>query len=185
MTHDEIHQQLTDYALGLLPRGKLDLVEAHLGQCSACRSALQVEKEIGQIVQGTLQIAGQSDARRLRALMPQPPQHGRLPWQRAGWQKQLAPLFIIFTLLLGAFASQQLLPSGANLPGFVVTAYASTATSTITPTATAVAEVDDTPPSGVSETGPILAPALASQPPSNTPYPHPTPDIEEGQLFNQ
>lgn len=183
MTHDDIRQQLTDYALGLLPHHKLDMVEKHLTSCSACRDAVQVERHIGQMVHSTLQIAAQPQAHRLQSLMPQPPQPRRLPWQRAGWQKQLAPLLVIFTLLIGAFASQRLLPSGSNLPGFVVTAYAATATSTNTPTATAIAgdlSLSDRPSmsSMAIRQEPVVILPVASQPPPHTP--RPTPGAEDG-----
>jgi hypothetical protein len=56
-------------------------------------------------------------------------------WHAHGWQKQLAPVLLLLLLALGGFILQSTLPEG-SIPAFVVTAHASTATSTNTPTAT-------------------------------------------------
>lgn len=190
MTHEEIRHQLLDYCLDLLPPQETGFVEQHLATCRTCREAVLEERGLSLLVQSTINAATQPNTRRLRTLMPEPPQKRQLPWGRQGWQKQFAPIFIILMLLAGAFLTQQTLPSGNNLPGFVVTTYAATATSTNTPTATAV-QKPLTFPTGknvpLQEVKQAAIPegSALSESPLITPEPAPAPIISIGQLTAQ
>ena len=191
MTHEELRQQLPDYALNLLPPGQLNLVERHIAGCSSCRQAVGREREVGYLVQNTINGLTQLDSGRLRALMPDPPQKRRAPWNHHGWQRQFAPVMLILTLLFGALLTQRSGPSG-GLPGFVTTAHAATATSTNTPTATAVQaltekqaaqELVEMEPEINQDSKPM--PSNVLQHPANTPEPLPTPLASVRQLLVQ
>jgi anti-sigma factor RsiW len=169
MTHDDFRQQLPDYALSLLSPQQLGLIEDHIAHCDGCRKALLKERKVGRLVYSTIHNATQPDSGRLRSLMPVPRASlpACSPWNRRGWQKQLAPVILILMLAFGVFLTQRTLPAGGSFPGFVGTAYAATATSTNTPTATAVQSLP------VGQTVPELE-TLSSVP--NQPAPSKAPD---------
>ena len=135
MTHDDILRQIPDYVLGLLTPSQLSVVEQHVAHCTTCQQMLGRERKLSQLVRSTVNVATKPDTTHLRTLMPAIPKQRSAGLGLSGWQRQLAPAILIILLLLGGFMLNQMLPAG-SVPNFVATAYAATATSTHTPTAT-------------------------------------------------
>jgi len=135
MTHDDIRRQIPDYVLGILSPGQLGTVERHVAHCTVCQNAMIRERNVGQLVRSTVNLATRPNNARIRSLMPAVPQKRRLVLRLDGWQKQLAPALIILLLILGGFTLNWMLPAG-SVPSLVATAHAAPATSTYTPTAT-------------------------------------------------
>jgi anti-sigma factor RsiW len=168
-----IHSQISDYVLGLLPWNEQQQVDQHTQGCADCRRALRQEQELGRLVHTTLAAAAQPPVN-LRQFMPPVPQKSA-PFQIFGvslnWQQQLAPLMLVFFLLLGSvgfFLSEQRSLWRTTTP----TALAVTATTTNSPTA-AITETR------LEETQQLVTTAVPH--PNNqptiiaTPAPNPTP----------
>jgi anti-sigma factor RsiW len=73
--NEHINQQIPDYVLNLLPKIERQTVEQHTAVCGHCQTALQAEREMGQMVRLTLQTATQPANGRLAQLMPPIPKH--------------------------------------------------------------------------------------------------------------
>lgn len=178
MTHYEIHQQLTNYVLGLLKPGQADEVAKHLAVCADCRRSVHGEREIGKLVRETLSITTRSDPARLRRLMPPVPQQSRQGKIAATWSGRLAPALVLLLVIMGGLL---LNAPDSERPLSFFTAATATATSTNTPTATIAQEtsnmdahtpvfsqenVVEAPTYQVGSPGPTLTVPAPPQPPT-------------------
>ena len=180
MNNHVIHQ-IPDYVLNLLPRLERQAVEQHTAVCTHCQTALQAEREIGQIVRFTLQTATQPANGRLAHLMPAiPTQKQRWPQLMMGWQRQFAVVTLLVVILLGSFGvwngrSHNIwsVPSPTTL--------AATATSTQDATATIAQQTSEAQETLAAEEMTETAVASPTAPPTvqayitATPAPQPTP----------
>ncbi|MEM7115579.1 MAG: anti-sigma factor [Chloroflexota bacterium] len=175
LNQNHIHNQTSDYVLGLLSSTQRQQVESHAHHCPDCQEALQAEKQLAQTIRSTLHVATQPAPRRLRQLMPAiPQQKTAVPWLQR-YQKQLAPVALLLFLLLGSLgwnATQQTDWRNPQ-PAFL----ALTATSTQAPTATATDL-----PEAIEPTSTAVAEAPSDQP--VTPAPNPTPIAALIQVSN-
>jgi anti-sigma factor RsiW len=137
MTHQDIEQRLTDYALGLLPAQQEEAVSEHLSTCADCREAVGIERGIGQMVRQTLHVTTRPDRARLRRLMPTIPQQTKRGTIPVGWMGRLAPALAALLLIIGGLL---LWPSDEDQPAPLFIVATATAISTNTPTATIVQE---------------------------------------------
>jgi anti-sigma factor RsiW len=102
--NEHINQQIPDYVLNLLPKMERQTVEQHTAVCGHCQTALQAEREMGQMVRLTLQTATQPANGRLAQLMPPIPKHKqRWSLMMMGWQRQLAVVTMLVVILMGSF----------------------------------------------------------------------------------
>lgn len=135
---EPLHPDLTGYALGLLDAEERRAVERHALACAVCRSEIQTDRQLDQLVRSTLQTVTHIDNGRLRKLMPTSPRRRVQRWQVVV-QRQLVPvcmLLLLFFSGLGVYQTMQHEPTnGVGFP----TALAATATHTVSPTETAVA----------------------------------------------
>jgi anti-sigma factor RsiW len=139
MNHQDIHDRLPDYVLGLLSPLEEGQIAGHLAVCASCRQIVQQERQIGLLVAETLNVTARTDAARLRRVMPAPPAQQRRRPALPRWSRQWAPvtavlMLLLFTILLQAPQTRRALP--ALLP------ITSTATMTNTPTATLAQGLD-------------------------------------------
>lgn len=133
MNHQDIHERLPDYVLGLLSPLEEGQIAAHLAGCASCRHVVQQERQIGLLVSEAVNAGTYVDAARLRSLMPPAPASRPRRAALPAWSRQWAPvtavlLLLLFSVLLQAPQTRRALP--ALLP------VTSTATMTHTPTAT-------------------------------------------------
>ena len=102
--NEHINHQIPDYVLNLLPKMERQTVEQHTAVCGSCQTALQAEREMGQMVRLTLQTATQPTNGRLSQLMPPiPQQKQRWSLMMMGWQRQLAVVTMLVVILMGSF----------------------------------------------------------------------------------
>ncbi|MCA9997156.1 MAG: zf-HC2 domain-containing protein [Anaerolineales bacterium] len=165
MNHEQILQQIPDYALGLLPQVERQQVESHAQGCPRCQQALANEQRLGQLVRSTLHAATEPAPRQLRPFMPPIPRR-QTPSLLHGWQKQLAPIVLLLMLLLGGMGwnARQQSNGFSNNPMLLVM----TATTTNTPTVTAT----KAPPTQMPTSTAI---AISTDDHVATPAPNPTP----------
>ncbi len=134
MKHEDILSQIPDYISGFLSTREQRIFNRHLAECSACQRTVRHERALQQLMHSTIDLATRPDPMRMERLVPPLP-HGAtssLVWP--GWQKRLAPVLLILLLLFGGLFVNNFIPT-KNVPGFVATAHAATATSTYTPLA--------------------------------------------------
>ena len=148
MTHQEIHEQLSDYILGLLTPGQENEMAQHLAGCAACRQRAHDEREIGTIVRETLQAATRPDPMQLRQLMPPVPQKKRSGGIAANWTSRLAPALVLLVIIVSSLI---LTAQESKRSMSIFFASTATATSTNTPTATVTQDIR----SNINETTPI------------------------------
>ncbi len=127
---------IPDYVLGLADDRDRQRLEIHVGQCAACRQALERERSVEQLVRQTLQIATQPSPMQLQALRPVyvPRVAARATWA----MRQLAPVMVLLAIMVGTLALQTTRLAGGlgvGAPGFT-RMNTPTMTSTSTPTAT-------------------------------------------------
>ncbi len=134
--NEHINHQIPDYVLNLLPKMERQTVEQHTAVCGHCQTALQAEREMGQMVRLTLQTATQPANGRLAQLMPPiPQQKQRWSLMMMGWQRQLAVVTMLVVILMGSFGvwngrSQNIwgVPSPTSLAATVTSTTDATAT---------------------------------------------------------
>jgi hypothetical protein len=175
MEHLNAYHLIPDYVLDLLPAEKRQLVEFHAAGCSACRQAIQRERQVGQAVRDTLFHLPRPAANRLNQLRP--------PYQRPRAfftaPRQLAAMALMVLLLLGSLGLNQA-NSRANWPAQSPTVLVATETATATtaPTSTlsTVRMSDHSGPTAV-RMNPVATVAFNSNPsPAAVPSPLSTPD---------
>ena len=142
MTHQEVHQQLPDYVLGLLSPQQADDVAQHLVVCTKCQQEASAERDLENMIRQTLNIATQPEGTRLKDLRPTIPSRRARQWLPNPARWHLAPavgllLLIAGLLFLGAPNPQQ--------PFSLMAPATATATSTNTPTATIAQEPGSDP----------------------------------------
>jgi len=143
MKNNHVNHQISDYVLNLLPKMERQSVEQHTAVCVHCQTALQAEREMGQMLRLTLHTATQPANGRLTQLMPAIPRKKQgWPVMLMGWQRQLAVVGLLIAILFGSFGvwngrSQNIwsVPSPTTL--------AATATSTKDATATIVQQTTE------------------------------------------
>jgi hypothetical protein len=138
MTHQEIHEQLSDYILGLLTPGQENEMAQHLAGCAACRQRAHDEREIGTIVRETLQAATRPDPMQLRQLMPPVPQKKRSGGIAANWKSRLAPALVLLVIIVSSLI---LTAPESKRSMSIFFASTATVTSTNTPTATVTQDI--------------------------------------------
>lgn len=162
MDDQHITDQLDAYVLGLLEPAERTAVERHAAECEPCRTALQRERRLAQLLRETAHATPQISRARLQQLMPAPPQRRTPFWERINlgmprsMQKQFVTLAFVAMLLISTLGLQMF----ANPRAFSARAYQITTTlTTHTPSATLSA----------AENGVLTAPAaVATAVASNT-----------------
>ena len=134
--HQPKHELIVDYVLGLLDSAEIETLERHAASCSACRLAIQQERQVGQLVRSALAATPQPTHARLMELKPglptKQPAHHR--WA-LGLQRNLAMAMVVLVLFLG-IGFQQMQGGWGAVASPMPTAYALTSTATAEPTAT-------------------------------------------------
>ncbi len=97
---------VSDYVLDLLPGEKRRSIETHAATCVICRNALQQELQLVQEVKSTLFNAARPKPSQLVSLMPDFPSR-RFSLSKALWQKQFAPIALLFIFILGGWGLWQ------------------------------------------------------------------------------
>ncbi|MFL7838285.1 MAG: anti-sigma factor family protein [Candidatus Promineifilaceae bacterium] len=163
MTHQEIHEQLPDYVLGLLTPDRANEVAQHIAGCTTCLRKVHDEREIGALVREALNTATRPDTAQLRQLMPPIPQKKHPRGTTANWTTRLAPALILLVVILGSLLMTAPESKRSMSIFFATTA---TATSTNTPTATVVqnSRGDDNITPAVTERFVSDLPAYESEP---------------------
>lgn len=182
MKHEDILSQIPEYISGLLPASEQRFFDRHLAYCAACQRAARRERALQRLMHSTIDLATKPDPQRMQSLMPAVPLEGTSSLVWPGWQKRLAPALIILLLLFGGLFVNNIIPT-KNVPAFVATAHAATATSTYTPLApTAEAlPAEEQLSEGSRWAGRLIDGAAAPEPPAawnrtvETPDPQPTP----------
>jgi anti-sigma factor RsiW len=133
MTHQEIHERLPDYVLGLLTAGQATEVTQHLAGCARCRQTVHDQREIGTLVRETINATTRPDPARLRQLMPPVPHKRNRKGIAVNWTTRLAPALVLLFVIVGSLLVTT--PDSKRTMSIFFAATA-TATSTNTPTAT-------------------------------------------------
>lgn len=102
MDNTHIQHQITDYLLDLLPDEEKVAVARHIAGCEACRLAIQKEREIGRLVQTTLNKATAPDYGRLQSLMPPSPRRRASILTSLTPYRQWAVACLLLVFMMGA-----------------------------------------------------------------------------------
>lgn len=161
MTHQEIHERLPDYVLGLLTPLQTTEVTQHLAGCARCRQMVHGQREIGNLVRETINAATRPDPAQLRQLMPPVPQKRSRNGIAANWTTRLAPALVLLLVIVGSLL---MTAPDSKRPMSIFFAATATATSTNTPTATAAQDLsqfsDPAPAILARSANKITAPAI-------------------------
>ena len=176
---------ITDYVLGLLPKVEKEHVTLHISGCADCKSALQQERQIAQLVRSTLSTATQLDNRRLQQLRPDLPSARMSFLGTFAWQKPLAAALLLLLVIVGTIGLQR-----TDRPAIwpEATAYYTKVAATNTATSTAMATSSPGLATSLAEPTPYLMEpiadpqsgladpqsGLADPQPAITPVPSPT-----------
>lgn len=155
MTHQEIHEQLPDYVLGLLTPLQTTEVTQHLAGCARCRQMVHGQREIGKLVRRTIHASTRPDPAQLRQLMPPVPQKRSRNPIAANWTTRLAPALVLLLVIVGSLLMTVPESKRPMSIFFVATA---TATSTTTPTATVAQDL-----SQLNNPAPVIMAGSASK----------------------
>lgn len=165
MNHEQILQQIPDYALGLLPPFERQQVENHAQSCPRCQKALAEEQMLGSLVWSTIHLVTEPTPRQLRPLMPSIPRP-QTPSLLRGWQKQLAPIALLLMLLLGGLGwnAHQQTNWQTNNPMLLVMTATTTNTPTVTATTIPSTQMPTSTAIAISPTYNLTTPAPSSTP---------------------
>jgi anti-sigma factor RsiW len=138
MTHQEIHERLPDYVLGVLTPLQATEVTQHLAGCARCRQTVHGQRAIGALVRESINSATRPDPAQLRQLMPPIPQKISRNGIAANWTTRLAPALLLLLVIVGSLL---MTAPESKRPMSIFFAATATATSTNTPTATVAQDV--------------------------------------------
>lgn len=96
MSEQHVTIQISDYVLGLLPPQARRDVEGHIAHCETCRASVQRERELVQLVRGTLKEVIRPNPTHLQQFTPP-----TLTVRRT--RRQLRQAIAVVTLLLVLF----------------------------------------------------------------------------------
>ncbi|MGB1251068.1 MAG: anti-sigma factor family protein [Candidatus Promineifilaceae bacterium] len=134
--HQPKQELIIDYVLGLLDSAETETLERHAASCSACRLAIQQERQIGQSVRSVFAAHPKPTHARLMQLKPAPiTRRSTIPQWALGLQRNLAVAMVIVILFMG-IGFQQMQHSWSAVASPMPTAYVMTSTATTQPTAT-------------------------------------------------
>lgn len=152
MLHSSEHptksEIFADYVLGLLDSAESQSLEQHAATCDDCRSAIEAERRISQMMRSTVSALPRANQTRLNTLMPAFPKQPRQSsgiWLR--WQNGLAVAAVFVAMMIGNIS----LNSGAvgngvsSTPAPALVANTATATNAPTSTPTQLAQSTNTP----------------------------------------
>lgn len=109
--HDRVFHQLADYAVGGLSRRARARVEAHLGQCAACRAELAALERTGRLVeQMGLDGAPPATWETVRRALPARPSPAPTPGARLTWRWAMGAAAVVLVALAALVLRPQATP---------------------------------------------------------------------------
>ena len=125
--------KISDYVLGMLDSAEIPHLEKHARSCEQCRAAIAQERQLMQLVGGTLSAVPSPTHARLMRHMPAPPKARRTLTHL--WQRAATVVAMAVFLLVGGFAMRPV-GSTAVMASPAASLVALTATATTQPTST-------------------------------------------------
>lgn len=146
--HPTKSEIFTDYVLGLLDSAETRALEQHAAICDDCRSAIESERRISQLMRSTVATLPRANQTRLNTLMPAIPgqtQRTSSIWLR--WQNGLAVAAVFVAMLIGniSLSTNGGVDSVNSTPIPALIAQTATATNQPTSTPTQLAQSTNTP----------------------------------------
>lgn len=97
-----VQDKVSNYVLDLLPAEEQRAAALHIARCEACRLAVQQEREIGRLVQQTLNKGTMPDYGRLQQLMPSVPSRRASVLSLLNPYRQWAVACLLLVVMMGA-----------------------------------------------------------------------------------